>query len=127
MRKMLTVLSAATALTLVAAMAVPQAAEARYRHWGGAVLGGLAAGAIIGGLAAQGGYYGYYGYAPGYAYGPGYGYGPRYYGPPVYAYEPPPVYVVPRGYYAAPRSGGYTGYSHGGYNYGPVDDSWPGH
>ena len=76
MRKILTVLTAATAMTLVAAMAVPQAAEARYRgHWAGAVLGGLAAGAIIGGLAAQGGYYGYYGpgyygYAPGYSYSP---------------------------------------------------------
>jgi hypothetical protein len=117
MRKILTVLTAATAMTLGAAMAVPQPAEARGGRWAGAVLGGLAAGAIIGGLAAQGGYYGY---GPGYyGYAPGYGYGPGYYGPPPYAYAPP-VYVVPHsGYYGGPRSGS-TGYSHGGYNYGPV-------
>jgi hypothetical protein len=57
----------------------------RRRGWGwgwggGALLGGLAAGALVGGY--YGGYGpGYYGYGPGYyGYGPGY-YGPGYYGP----------------------------------------------
>ncbi len=49
--------------------------------WG---IGGLAAGAIIGGAIASGGPYGYYGGEPYYGggYGPGYGYGyaPAYYG-----------------------------------------------
>jgi hypothetical protein len=101
MHKTLTAIAVAAAMTL-AAVAVPQQAEARNGRIVGAVIGGLAAGAIIGSLAAQGDYYygpGYY-YAPGY-YGPGYTYGPGYYyGPGPYAYEPPPLYVrpVPRYY-----------------------------
>jgi hypothetical protein len=56
----------------VAAVAVPQQAEARFR--GGPFFGGLAAGAIIGGALAGPGYYGYYGGPYGYYGGP-YAYG----------------------------------------------------
>ena len=70
------------------------------------IIGGLAAGAIIGGIAANQGYY----YGPGYYdepvyYGsPGY-YGPgTYYGPGPYAYEPAPVYIRPAPRY---RGGGF--------------------
>jgi len=64
---------AAAALVAVATMA-PSNAEARRSNWWipGAVIGGLAAGAIIANSAPR-----YYGYGP--AYGPGpayYGYGP---------------------------------------------------
>ena len=94
MQKILTALAVAATM-IVAAVAVPDTADARWRgrHGGGVaagVIGGLAAGAIIGSMAAQQGYYG----EPGYAYGPGY-----YYGPGPYAYEPAPVYVVPRRVY----------------------------
>ena len=68
---------AAAATVILAAVAAPQPAEARH---GGAVaagiIGGLAAGALIGAAAANGPYYGY---GPAY-YGPG----PAYYGPPCY-------------------------------------------
>ena len=94
MRKTLTALAVAATM-IVAAVAVPDTADARWRgrHGGGVaagIIGGLAAGAIIGSMANQGYYGGGY-YGPGYAYGPGY-----YYGPGPYAYEPAPVYVVPR-------------------------------
>jgi len=73
--KTLTTLAAVATLGL-AAIAAPQPAEARG---GGAVaagiIGGLAAGAIIGSAAAHGPHYG-----SGYYYGPG----PVYYGPPCY-------------------------------------------
>ena len=115
MRKKLTALVTA-AVTLVAA---GQQAEARNGRVAAGIAGGLAAGAILGTLAAQGGYY--YGpyryYAPIYDYNaPIYGYGPYYSGPP-YVYEAPPGYATPRS--------GYTGHSHGGYYYGPVDNCWP--
>ena len=69
MTRTMTALAAAATMA-VAAVAVPQQAEARWGghggwHGGGAVLGGLAAGAIIGGALA-GPYY--YGGGP-YAYG----------------------------------------------------------
>jgi hypothetical protein len=75
MTKTLTALAAAAAIA-VTAVATPTPADARGR--GGAVaagiIGGLAAGAIIGSAFARPyGYYGYYGYAP----GPYYVYGPR--------------------------------------------------
>jgi hypothetical protein len=82
MNKTLTALAAAATIA-VTAIAVPQQAEARWRHGGGAVIGGLAAGALIGGALAGGyGYYGGYrpyygGYGPAYA---GYDYGPYAYG-----------------------------------------------
>ena len=109
MHKTLTALAVAATM-IVAAVAAPDQADARWRgrHHGGGVaagiIGGLAAGAILGGLAANQGYY----YGPGYTYGPDYGptyYGSRYYyGPGPFAFEPAPVYVrpVPRAY----RSGG---------------------
>jgi hypothetical protein len=79
--KTLTALTAAAAL-VVAAVATPQQAEARGR--GGAVaagvIGGIALGAIIGGIASQNNYYG----RPAYGYGPGYGPGPVYYGGACY-------------------------------------------
>jgi hypothetical protein len=79
MLKVMTGIAAAAAL-VVTLVAAPQQAEARWRHHhrGGAVaagiIGGLAAGAIIG--SAANGYYG-----PSYGY---YGGGPVYYGPRCY-------------------------------------------
>ncbi|MCK1387687.1 hypothetical protein [Bradyrhizobium sp. 21] len=81
--------------------------------WG---LGGLAAGAIIGGAIASSAPYGYgYGggpyYGVGYGYpGPGYGYG---YAPAYYGYGPSYGYG---GYYARPRYYGYRAYRP---SYGP--------
>ena len=97
MHKTLTALAVAATM-IVAAVAVPDTADARSRGGRGGgvaagIIGGLAAGAIIGSMANQG----YYG--DGY-YGPGYSYGPGYYGPGPYAYEPAPVYVVPRRAYS---------------------------
>ncbi len=75
MRKILTVL-AATAAVAIAAVSVPNQAEARWRGGGGVaagVIGGLAVGAIIAGSNRGYGYgpgYGYYGGGPAYAYGP---------------------------------------------------------
>ena len=96
MHKTLTALAVAATM-IIAAVAVPDSADARWRGRGGGgvaagIIGGLAAGAIIGSMANQG-YYGDGYYGPGYAYGPGYGYG---YGSGPYAYEPAPVYFVPR-------------------------------
>src|ERR1700687_6391058 len=98
MTKTLTTLAAAATIA-VTAIAVPQQAEARWRS-GGAIIGGLAAGAIIG-SALAGGYGGYGGY--GY-YG---GYRP-YYGGYYDGYRP---------YYGA-SYGGYGPY-YAGYDYGP--------
>ena len=131
MHKTLTALAAAAALTL-AVVAAPHQATAQHGTgtadtdghggYGGVaagIIGGLAAGAILGGIAANQGYYGdgyYYG-SPGY-YGPG-----AYYGPGPYAYEPAPVYVrpVPRAY----RGGGgcwiVTDSTRGYGYYGPCD------
>ena len=71
--KTLTALGVAATLA-VAAIAAPQPAEARGGRIAAGVIGCLAAGAIIGGIASNG--YGY-GYGP-YAYGPA----PVYYGGP---------------------------------------------
>jgi hypothetical protein len=77
MRKTLTALTAAATLA-IAAVATTTTADARFGGWRGpGIIGGLAAGAIIGGALAAPYYYG--GYGPGYygGYGPGYyGYGP---------------------------------------------------
>lgn len=73
--KTLTALAAAATLTF-AAVATPQPAEARDGRVAAGIIGGVAAGLIIGGLASN-------------AYGHGYYGGPRYYEPaPVYYYGP---------------------------------------
>jgi hypothetical protein len=77
MRKILTALVAVASLA-AAAMATSSTAEARWygRGWGwgpGPVIGGLAAGAIVGSALAAPYYYpyGYYGAYPYYGYAPG--------------------------------------------------------
>jgi hypothetical protein len=109
MYKRLTAIAVAATIA-VATLAVPQA-EARRGRIAAGIIGGLAAGAIIGSIAASNRYY--YGYGPGYYYGPGpyyggpyYGQG-YYYGADPYAYAPAPVY-------------------RGGYYYGGrADECWP--
>jgi hypothetical protein len=64
MRKTLTALAAAATIAVVAA---PTSADARRGWWGPGMVGGFAAGAIIGSAFARpyyGGYYGYYQPAP---------------------------------------------------------------
>jgi hypothetical protein len=76
MKKTLIALAAAATLAL-ATVANPQPAEARHGAIAAGVIGGLAAGALIGAAVANGPYY----YGPGpYYYAPG----PVYYGPPCY-------------------------------------------
>ena len=83
MKKTLTALVAAAAIT-VAAVATPTSAEARRGWWGPGIVGGLFAGALIAGALARPYYGGYYNayypgpvsydyYAP--AYAPAYYYG----------------------------------------------------
>ncbi len=101
MHKTLTALAVAATMVF-AAVAAPDTADARNRggRVAAGIIGGLAAGAIIGSMVGQGGYYG-----PGYYYGPGPYYGPgAYYGPGPYGYGyAPPVYVRPAPRY---RGGG---------------------
>jgi hypothetical protein len=75
MKKILIATAAATAL--IASVAAPEQAQARYGR-NAAIIGGVAAGALLGAAVANGPYYG-----PGpYAYGPGpYA---AYYGPDCY-------------------------------------------
>ena len=95
---MRTFLKYAMAATVTGALALAAASPSEAR--GGrnaALIGGFAAGAVIGAVAANS----YYG-GPGYYYGPGpayYGPGPAYYGPGPYAYEPAPVYAPAPRYY----------------------------
>lgn len=111
MQSKLTACIAALAIAAASlAVATPASAQRWHRHYyggGGAVLGGFAAGALLGGaLAARP--YGYYGY----------GYGPYYSGPTVY--DEGPVYAAPGGDAEAycmqrfksydPSSGTYLGY-----------------
>ncbi len=89
--KTFTALAAVATLT-IGAVAMPQPAEARDGGVAAGIIGGLAAGAIIGGIASNG--YGYYGpryYAPARVY-----YGPRY-------YAPAPVYYGPRCWWTRER------------------------
>lgn len=100
--------------TNVATMKAAVGDDVTQVHWRGRGfgwgIGGLAAGAIIGGaIASSAPYgYGYYGggpyYGGGYGYGPGYGYG---YAPAYYGYGPSYGYG---GYYARPRYYGYRAY-----------------
>jgi hypothetical protein len=71
MRKTLTAIAVAGTLAL-ASVAAPQPAQARGGRVAAGIIGGLAAGALIGAAVAHGPYYG-----PGYYYGPG----PYYYRP----------------------------------------------
>lgn len=102
--------TAAPLPTNVATMKAAAGDEVTPVYWRGRgfgwALGGLAAGAIIGGAIASGGPYGYYDGGPYYDYpGYGYGYAPAYYGyGPAYAY---PGYGYRR-YYRPYRS--YYGY-----------------
>jgi hypothetical protein len=93
---MRTVLKYAAAVALTGALALAAATPSQARHGrNAALIGGFAAGAVVGAAVASGGYYG----GPGYYYGPG----PAYYGPGPYAYEQAPVYVAPTPVY---RRGG---------------------
>ena len=65
MRKTLTAIAAAATLAL-ASVATIQPAQARHGHNAAAIIGGLAAGALVGAAVANGPYYG----GPGYYYGP---------------------------------------------------------
>jgi hypothetical protein len=81
----------AAALALSGALAVTAATPSQARHGrNAALIGGLAAGALIGAAAANA--------------SSGYYYGPGYYYEPDYAYEPAPVYVAPEPVYVVPRS-----------------------
>ncbi len=65
MRKTLTAIAVAATLA-IASVAAPQPAEARHGRNAGAIIGGLAAGALFGAAIASGPRY----YGPGYYYGP---------------------------------------------------------
>ena len=106
---------AGVAVLALAASSVLTVSSADARGWrhgwygGGGAIAGLAAGAILGGLAAQGPY-GYYG--PDYYYGPAYAYEPD------YAYAPGSAHVaggevrycMSRFKSYDPESGTYLGY-----------------
>jgi hypothetical protein len=86
MLKTLTGVALAGVLAIGAVTASSQQAEAHWRGGGAVaagVVGGLAAGAIIGGAFAPRYGYGYYG-GPAYGYGPAYYGGGGYYGGPAY-------------------------------------------
>jgi hypothetical protein len=114
-----TALVLGTVATLaVATVAAPAPAEARNGI--GPFIGGLAAGALIAGVASSAyaydpgyGYYGgpYYGYAPRYVsyYGPGYYGGGWGWGGPRYYYRPRPVYYGGPYYQPWRSSYGYYG------------------
>ena len=90
MKKTLTALVAAAAIT-VAAVATPTSAEARRGCWGPGIVGGLFAGALIAGAFARPYYYPYYG-----------GYYNAYYpGPVSYDYYAPAY--APAYYYCGPE------------------------
>jgi hypothetical protein len=96
MRKVVTALAAAATIA-AATVATPATADARGGWWGPAIIGGFAAGAIVGSAFARP--YPYYGYGYGY-YAPA----PVYYG----YYTPAPAYYgyyAPRPYYGCWRYG----------------------
>ena len=65
MRKTLTAIAVAATFAL-ASVAIPQPAQARHGNNAAAIIGGLAAGALLGAAVANGPYYN----GPGYYYGP---------------------------------------------------------
>jgi hypothetical protein len=84
---MKTIIKYATAATLAGALALAMATPSQARAGrNAAVIGGFAAGAVIGAAAANS----YYG--PGYYDEPGYVYAPGYAYEDSYAYEPAPMY-----------------------------------
>ena|SRR5436190_23199014 len=97
MRKAVTALAAAATLA-AATLATPSTADARRGWWGPAIIGGFAAGAIVGSAFARP--YGYYGgyYAPAPVYYDYYTPAPAY-----YSYYGPPAYYGPRPYYGCWR------------------------
>lgn len=111
---MKTVLKYAVAASLAGALALAAVSPSEARDGrNAAVIGGFAAGALVGaavaGSAYNNGYYGPgYGYGPSYAYDSGYAYepAPTYYSD-SYAYEPAPVYRS-RAYYGYRSQGGQT-------------------
>jgi PXPV repeat (3 copies) len=91
---MKTMFKYAAAATLAGALALAAATPSEARNGrNAAIIGGFAAGALVGAAVANS------------YYGPGY-YGPGYYDDyayaPDYAYEPGPVYVAPAPTYVAP-------------------------
>ena len=110
---MLTRLIALTAATALAATLVVNPTPAEAGNKAGYVIGGIAAGAIIGGAIANSnrGYY-----APGYAPAPSYyAPAPGYYAPPPAAYGAPPPgdavgYCMSRFRSYNPNTGTYVGY-----------------
>jgi BA14K-like protein len=107
------IMAGIAALALSSVVAVSSADARGWHHgWhgGGGAIAGFAAGAILGGLAAQGPY--------GYYYGPDYYYAPDYAYEPDYAYAPGPAYVgggdvrycMSRFKSYDPASGTYLGY-----------------
>lgn len=94
--KMTSVLKYAAVVALTGAMTLAAATPSDARRGrNAAVIGGIAAGVLLGAAAANAnrGYY----YGPGYYSGPGYAY------EPVYEYYQPPVYVPGPYYYPGPR------------------------
>ena len=100
MKKAITGLAAAA--LLAGAVSIPSQAEAHWRHrswgWGPGIIGGLAAGALIGSALAGPRYY-----------APYYGYGYRPYYRPRYAYYGPRPYYGQRSYYGYAPGFAYVG------------------
>jgi hypothetical protein len=97
MRKAVTAVAAAATLA-AATLATPSSADARRGWWGPAIIGGIAAGAIVGSALASP--YGYYGghYAPAPVYYDYYTPAPAY-----YSYYGAPGYYGPRPYHGCWR------------------------
>jgi len=90
--------AAAAALTGALALAAVTPGQARNGR-NAAIIGGFAAGAVVGAAAASAANDGYY-YGP----GPGYAYEPGYVDDGAYAYEPAPGYAPAQPYYYSGRS-----------------------
>jgi len=117
---MTSVLKYAAMVTLTGAMTLAAATPSEARHGrNAALIGGFAAGALIGAAAANansGYYYGSGYYGPGYAYEPAYEY-------PAPVYVPGPYYApAPRYYYRSGGSDSGCGGSPGSPNYRPCNN-----